>query len=41
MSDSKLAEALKCIAEDDLDTLKDIVPAHVPIDVKLKEFLYF
>lgn len=40
MSD-KLAEALKCIEEDDLDSLKDIVPAYVPVDVKLKEFFSF
>ena len=31
-------EALACIDEDDLDSLKELVPKVVPIDLRIKEF---
>jgi len=34
-------KAARFIEEDDLDSLKEIVPSKVPIDVNLKEFLLF
>jgi hypothetical protein len=39
----RLEAAIKCIEEDDLDSLKEIVPDLIPIDVRIKEsgFLLF
>lgn len=33
-----IEEAIKCIEEDDLDSLKELVPKIVPTDLRIKEF---
>jgi hypothetical protein len=35
-----LESAIKYIEEDDLDGLKELVPGVIPIDVRVKEFVF-
>ena len=38
---SAVATAIKCLAEDDLDTLKQIVPQWVDVKIRIKEFVSY